>query len=153
VDNKFDSFIEKGDSCLFLQKYECALYNYGQAKSLKPDDPTIRQIFTSLIRSAFEAVEFYPDSIIKNAYKIRFSRKNGYAVEYNSGGEPIKIGQFENDSKEGEWMYADGRIEKFHAGKSQGIISPQSTVNEINKVQQQFRKLYIELIASEKMKN
>jgi len=153
INDKFDSFIEKGDSCLFLKKYDCVLLNYEQARKLKPNDPSIKQIFNSLILSAFEAVEYYPDSTIRNAYKIQFNRKNGYAVEYSSVGNPLKIGKYENDKKEGAWLWAEGKIEKFHAGESNGLINtPPSTQDNI-KIQQQFQKLYVQLIASEKTGN
>ena len=98
------------------------------------------------IIASFDKVEYYPDSMIKCAYKLKKGLYHGYAIEFDSSGTAFKIGKYKKGKKEGSWSYRSGAREGYKNGENFGLISfPGCGTGEVI-AKEDFQKLYLQLI-------
>ncbi len=103
------------------------------------------------ILSAFQQFDYYPDSTIKCAYKIKKERKHGYAIEFDSTGAPDFIGEYKRGKRKGSWMYADARF-KSYKKKYRNILSFYPGCGTgVQLAKSRFKKMYRQLINNEKV--
>jgi hypothetical protein len=60
------------------------------------------------IITAFDQVEYYPDSVIKAVYRIKNEKFHGYSIEFDSTGTAIQLGKYKKGNKIGDWKLANG---------------------------------------------
>jgi len=146
-------FVVSGDSCLYMKNYGCAFYNYNQAKRIKPNNRQITKDMNSIIIKSFGIVDYFSDSTIKCAYKIKKrGYYNGYAVEFDSMGNAIRIGKYKKGEKNGSWQYNNGSVEIYKHGKMNGALTSPCCETDERAAKADFQKLFIKLINENKQK-
>jgi len=99
--------------------------------------------------TAFDKVEYYPDSIVKCVYKTKNGINHGYAIEFNESGQATSIGKYHKGKKEGKWIYNNGSAYYFKKGEWEiGTAPGCGTGSAIQK--EKFENLYSELVNSKK---
>ena len=103
------------------------------------------------IISSFDKVEYYPNSIIKCAYKIKKGLYNGYAIEFDSTGQVKAIGKYKKGLKTGTWQFRYCTYTTYKKGQ-QGLISVinYDYIPEKQKAINDFNNFYYKLIHSDK---
>ena len=142
---KYDNFVEIGDSCLFIKNYDCAIFNYEQARKLQPDNEEIKNIFNAIIKTAFNKVDYYKDSTIRAAYNLKNNILYGYAIEFDTKGNPTSIGKYKKGNKNGKWYLNNGGFTTFKNGK-EGLTALHTCGTGKHESEIFFRKLYVELL-------
>jgi len=97
------------------------------------------------IIKAFDSIEYYSDSTIKCAYKIKRRKPNGYAIEFRENGDVLCIGKYKQSKKNGHWQYNGGMFKRYRKGQSNFMAVPGCGTGR-RKTQADFQKLYYELI-------
>ncbi len=98
-----------------------------------------------LIINSFDSITYYSDSTINCAYSLTNGVLMGFAIEFDSLGQPKKIGKYKNGIKHGKWFWVNGNTENFKKGKSNSILEPSCSTRR-KQSQLYFRNLYENLI-------
>jgi hypothetical protein len=103
------------------------------------------QVDRDKIISSFDLFDYYPDSTIKCAYKIKKGIKSGYAIEFDQAGQPVSIGKYKGGNKDGNWRNSNGLTDCFKGGQDNDGFMPGCGTG-VQKAKDDFQKLYIQLI-------
>lgn len=92
----------------------------------------------------FDRFEYFSDSSIKAAYRMKDGRPNGYFIQYAADGKPILIGQYVNGKPSGIWKTATGSIINYADYK--GVKLTPGCGTGINQAKSDFQQLYSMLL-------
>lgn len=74
--------------------------------------------------SNFDKIELGSDSVVTTACNIRKNKKEGFAIEFDSKGDPYSIGKYHRGRKKGLWYFANGTSCTYKKGKSNWTAMP-----------------------------
>jgi antitoxin component YwqK of YwqJK toxin-antitoxin module len=72
------------------------------------------------IARAFDRLTFYNDTTVKEAYRTKWGKKHGYAVEFSEDGKPTAIGRYSRGEKWWWWIYPDNSTYYYYNGYKAG---------------------------------
>ncbi len=91
----------------------------------------------------FDKVTYYADSTIKCAYFTKHHKFDGYAIEFDSLGLPIAIGQYWKGKKHSYWIHPDNLSDYYSNGISDTLLSPTCSTGQPHN----FNKLYADILS------
>jgi len=92
----------------------------------------------------FDRVEYFSDSTIKAAYRMKDGKQNGFFVQYAGNGSPVLIGQYINGKPTGIWKTAAGSLINY--ADYRGLKLTPGCGTGINQVKNDFHQLYSMLL-------
>lgn len=105
--------------------------------------PQFGQVDKKLLLRTFDKFEYYPDSTIKCAYKIKRKKFQGYSIEFDEKGQPNYIGRYDKGDKWWYWFRPDNSWDYYRAGTSDPELLPGCGLGQ----SQDFKRLYTDILA------
>lgn len=103
------------------------------------------QVDKEKIVRAFDKVEYYPNMTIKKVYSKKYFRYNGYAIEFDTLGNPIAIGEYWKGKKFSWWIKPDNSNDNYlYGGYLDEMIKPTCSAG----APKDFKQLYYSLLAN-----